>query len=228
LAATAAEETLAAPLPAPVHLLPLTSNQRAFHPVRIFLAELRLLLKGIRWWWLILFAGLTIAGITLPLEAARQFVLPAAWALPLALWSGLGIREKQHNTGQLIFSASHSMSRQFPMVWLAGVAVSIIAGAGVAANMMAAGDWPHLAAWGIGALFIPALALALGVWSGTNKAFEVVYMLWWYIGPVNQMESLDFMGTSAELQTNTVWMYGTLTILLLALAAVGRKKQLKR
>ena len=36
------------------------------------------------------------------------------------------------------------------------------------------GDWRGLLAWLTGALFIPTLALALGVWSGSSKLFEIV------------------------------------------------------
>lgn len=214
--------------PAPVHLTPLTMEQLAFHPVRIFLIEIRLLIKGIRWWWFILFAGLNIVGLLLPTDSAREYLLPVAWVLPLALWSSLGTRELRHNTGQIIFSAPNPLSRQFPLIWLAGVTVALLAGAGVAVNLILAGDWLHFLAWGIGAMFIPTLALVLDVWSGSNKLFEVVYMLWWYAGPINGMESLDFMGTSSSLQLNRLLIYGLLTILLLSFAVIGRKRQIKR
>jgi len=222
------ESAQPAQAPVPVHLTPLTSGRRAFYPVRILLAELRLLLKGIRWWWFIVFAGLNVAGLLSPTEPARQYLLPAAWILPLALWSALGTREKRHNTGQLVFSAPHPLSRQLPLAWLAGVAVALVAGAGVAANLVLAGDWLYLLAWGTGALFIPTLALALGVWSGSRKLFEVVYMLWWYAGPINRVESLNFMGTGSNLQLSRVLVYGLFTILLFALAVIGRKRQIKR
>jgi hypothetical protein len=194
----------------------------------MLLAELRLLFKGIRWWWFIAFAGLNVTGLLLPTESARQYLLPVAWILPLALWSALGTREKRHNTDQLIFSAPHPLSRQFPLVWLAGVAVALVAGLGVAVNLVLADDWLHLLAWCTGALFIPTLALALGVWSGSCKLFEVVYMLWWYAGPINRMESLNFMGTDSNLQLRRVLVYGLFTISLFALAVIGRKRQIKR
>jgi len=228
LEAMPSESTQPAPKTAPIVLTPLPSTHRSFYPMRVLLAELRLLFKGIGWWWFFILAGLIVAGILLPVEKARQYLLPIAWVLPLGLWSALGIGEKRHNTDQLIYSAPHPLSRQFPMVWLAGVIASIIAGVGVAANMILAGDWLHLMAWATGALFIPSLALALGVWSGSNKLFEVVYMLWWYAGPINHVESLDFMGTGANFQVNRVFIYGLLIMLLLALAVLGRKKQLKR
>jgi len=215
------------PKPAPIRLSPLASRQRAFYPGRILLAEFRLLFRGIRWWWFVVFAGLNVAGLLLPSEAARQYLLPAAWILPLALWSALGTRESRHNTDQLVFSAPHSLSRQFPLMWLAGVAVALAAGLGVAINLILAGNWLHLLAWGTGALFIPTLALALGVWSGSSKPFEVVYMLWWYAGPINRVGSLDFMGAGSHPQSSTVLAYGLTTMLLLGLAGIGRKRQIQ-
>jgi len=216
------------PKAAPIDLTPLMSGQRAFYPGRILLAELRLLLKGVRWWWFVVFAGLNVAGLLLPVESARQYLLPAAWILPLALWSALGTREVRHNTGQIVFSAPHPLSRQFPLTWLAGVAVALAAGGGVAANFILVADWLHLLAWCTGVLFIPTLALALGTWSGSNKLFEVVYMLWWYAGPINRVESLDFVGAGSDPQLSTVLAYGLFTMLLLGLAGIGRKRQIKR
>jgi len=216
------------PVPAPVHLTPLASSQGAFHPTRILLAELHLLFKGIRWWWLIVIFGLNMAGFLLPTDSARQYVLPVAWILPLAIWSSLGTRENRHNTDQLVYSAPHPLRRQFPLIWLAGVILTLISGAGVAVNLMLAGDGLHLVAWGIGVLFIPTLALVLGVWSGSNKLFEVVYMLLWYSGPVNRIESLDFMGVSSNIPLDRVLLYGLFNIMLFAFGVVGRNRQLKR
>lgn len=214
--------------PGHVQLSPLKTGPHKFYPTRILRAELQLLLKGIRWWWFIIFIGLTIAGILLPTETARQYLLPVTWILPLALWSSLATREVRNNTDQLIFSTPHPLSRQFPLVWLAGVAVAIVASVGVAVNLLVAGDWLYLLAWGTGALFIPTLAMVFGAWTGSSKLFEVVYMLLWYAGPINQVESLDFMGTSANFQWCRVLGYGLLTILLLALAVIGRRRQIKR
>jgi len=215
------------PVPAPVHLTPLATGQYAFYPFRILLAELRLLFKGIRWWWLIAIFGLNMAGLLLSTDYARQYVLPVVWILPLPLWSSLGTREKRYNMNQLVFSAPHPLTRQFPLIWLAGVIVTLISGAGVTVNLIMAGDGLHLVAWGIGVLFIPTLVLALGVWSGTNKLFEVLYMLWWYAGPMNRMESLDFMGASPNLPMGRLIIYVLFTILLFAFAVVGRNRQLK-
>jgi hypothetical protein len=94
----------------------------------------------------------------------------------LALWSSLGCREARHHTYQLVFSTPHLLRRQLPAAWLAGVVVTLVTGSGVAIRLAPAGEWTHLAAWGTATLFIPSIALALGVWSSSTKLFEVVYM----------------------------------------------------
>jgi hypothetical protein len=82
-----------------------------------------------------------------------------------------------------------------------------------------------LAAWGSAALFIPSLALALGVWSSSSKLFEVVYMIWWYVGPVNQVRYLDFLGSGELVSPGVLLVYWVGTILLLILAVLGRRRQ---
>jgi len=53
-------------------------------------------------------------------------------------------------------------------------------------------------------------------------------MLWWYAGPINRVESLDFVGSGSAPSLSRVLVYGLFTALLLALAVFGRKRQLKR
>ena len=37
---------------------------------------------------------------------------------------------------------------------------------------------------------VPALALAFGVWSGSSRFFEVLYLFLWYIGPMHAVAAL--------------------------------------
>ncbi len=92
-------------------------------------------------------------------------------------------------------------------------------------------DLPNLGpmALGVGALFIPILALALAVWSGGSKLFEVVYLVLWYAGPMNKiLPHLDFMGASGmALGVRLPLVYLLATLVLFSLAIVGRRRQLQ-
>jgi len=48
--------------------------------------------------------------------------------------------------------------------------------------------------WLAGALFIPSLALALGVWAKSSRPFEGLFTALWYSGPLNRVPGLDFTG----------------------------------
>jgi hypothetical protein len=206
----------------------LQAGARRFRFFQVFLADLRLLLKGQRWWWYSGAAIIIIGSLASPVDAARQGWLPAAWIWPILIWSSLGIREQRHRTGQYVFSAPHPVSRQLPITWLSGFVVSLLAGSGVALTLLRSGEWATLGAWLAGALFIPSLALALGVWSGSSKLFEVVYVMLWYLGPLHPLEipRLDFMGAAnSAIALNMPLVYLALAALLFGLAVVGRRRQ---
>jgi hypothetical protein len=224
----AAGESLAPTLPIPVHLYPLPEGARRFSFLGLLRAETRLLLQGQRWWWWAVALGLLIAGFAAPLEIARQFILPAAWIWPLLRWSALGSRESRHGTEGLVFSAAYPLSRQLPAAWASGVLLAMITGGGVAVRLGLAADWAGLGAWTVGALFIPTLALALGVWSGGGKLFEVIYLLLWYLGPMQHVPGLDYLGAlPATVRAGTPVVYLVATVLLGVAAVVGRGRRLQ-
>jgi ABC-type transport system involved in multi-copper enzyme maturation permease subunit len=209
------------------HLTPLAGRQTSSRFGALLGAELRLMFKGRAKLWYLVAAGLVIGSFFAPAGEPRGKVLAFAWLWPVLLWSQMGTREERYATGPLIFSTPHALGRQLPTVWLAGVSVALLVGAGVGLRHLAARDWTHLAGWLVGAMFIPALALALGVWSGTSKLFEGLYTALWYIGPAQPTLPLDFIGASAHLSSRIpMYCLGT-TVILLAAAVVGRRRQIR-
>ena len=94
-------------------------------------------------------------------------------------------------------------------------------------RLLFAGEQLGLFAWAVGAFFIPTMALALGVWSGSSKLFEVLYLLLWYLGPANHFGDIDFMGvTGPLLPSRTPVFFLALTAALSIVAIAGRKRQL--
>jgi hypothetical protein len=169
---------------------------------------------------------LNIGCLVGPTDMVRPYLLLAIWVWPVLIWSQMGTRERRHNTEQMVFSAPHTVSRQIPAMWLAGAILTVIAGSGAWMHLALAGETQSLLVWFVGALFTPALALTLGVWSGSSRAFEAVYLLLWYVGPANQVPALDYAGLTAEgIAMSMPAVYLVLTASMLALALAGRKRQ---
>lgn len=197
------------------------SSQNSRFP-QLVVSELRLMLKGQRWWWYAGAAGLLVGQLVAPERGVRAGFLLCAWIWPILLWSQMGCREARYATSALLFSSERSLSRQLPALWSAGVLIALLTASGVGTRLLLAFDWRPLAAWFVGALFIPSLALALGIWSGSSKAFEAIYTVWWYIGPAHQIPGLDFMGATPASSSAGVY---ALAVGALLIAAYWRRRQ---
>lgn len=174
-------------------LSPLVSKLAQVNPfLGVLFAELRLLFNGRRWWWWAITIGLGISILTSPLPVVKEYLLPIAWLWPLAVWSEMGNRERKNNTAQMVFSSARPVLRQLPAAWLAGVLATALLVIVPAVFTFLNGDLPALVGWAGGVVFVPSLALALGVFSSGSRVFEVVYVIWWYTGPLSQNPVMDF------------------------------------
>jgi hypothetical protein len=190
-------------------------------------AELRLAFSGVGRWWTLAAAGLWVASLAAPIAAAR-YTHVVTWLWPILIWPKMGVREPLHRTGPLVYSCPRSLQRQFPALWVSGVVIAAVTGSGFAMRCILAGDLLSLAAWLAGALFVPSLALALGVWTGSSRTFEALYAVLWYVGPANRIAVLDYSGAWAAASAfPTAALYGALAVLLFAASVIGRRQQIQ-
>jgi ABC-type transport system involved in multi-copper enzyme maturation permease subunit len=211
-----------------IHLTPLSSVPSWGFP-EMFAAELKLALKGYSWWWYAVAGGLIVAQCASPLEVSRGPLLTAAWIWPILLWSAMGAREARHGTEQLIFSSPGILPRQLPASWFVGVLIALVTGGGTAARVLLAANYPGIFGWFAGGLFIPSLALALGIWTKSSRPFEGLFTGLWYSGPLNRIPGLDFTGGANGRHTVEYGcVYLALTAALLAIAFFGRGRQLRQ
>lgn len=204
-----------------VHLTPLADTRSRFRFGALFLAELKLFLKGQRWWWYVIAAGLVVAQLFTPLEVIRTLLL-AAWVWHILILSGLGCRENRFDTRQIVFAAPHPIANQLPAAWLSAFVVTAILGSGALIKFILLGEAVSVLGWLTGTVFIPSLALALGTLTGSGKAFETVYVVWMY-AIYQRVSALDFMGMTPD---SPWYIYAPLALVLLAVAALARQQQL--
>ena len=209
-------------LPA-VQLTPIITPLKGFGFPRLIILELILLFKGQRWWWFAGAGGLFIASLLNTPEIVRSFILPITWLWPVLIWSGLGNREMRHNVEQMVFSSASPLTRQLPATWLAGFLVTVVTGAGAVIKFLIAGDSASLLIWFSAALFIPSLALSMGVWSKSSKLFEVLHVAMWYL-VLNGIDTLDYFGANSD---GNIGVYFPLSLGLIVIAFIGRARQLQ-
>jgi hypothetical protein len=155
----------------------------------------------------------------------RQVILPITWVFPVLIWSAMGNREIHNNVQQMTFSSASPLWRQLPAQWLAGLVVTLIMVGGALVRLGMDGDSTTLFAVLSGSIFIPSLALASGVWSGTSKLFEILYLVIWYIGLLNHsVPELDYIGTASNGYPE---FFIPFSVVLVVIALIGRARQLR-
>lgn len=195
--------------------------------LRLVLAEWRLMMKSASLGWYVVAGILVILCLMMPTATSSHWIIwPVTWIWPLVLWSGIGNREVRFQTQYLIASSPRFVTRQLSAAWAAGFLLACLTGFGMFIRLILEGNMVHLGYWVATAIFIPSFALASGVLTKTNRTFEVLYMIIWYLGPFNKMVFLDFMGANSG--EGTSWMmsviYILISICLLFLAYVSRSR----
>lgn len=190
-------------------------------------AELLLALHGQTWWWwggaLVLLGGQLFA----PIAHVKAGWLPVATFWPVFVWSAAGQRERRDGVAGVLFSCARPVSRLLPGAWLAGACVGLAMGAPALVRFALSGDLASFGGWALGAAFASALAMALGVWSGSSRFFEVLWLFLWYVGPMHAVPLFDYTGVTAP-RSATLWMaYASLTVALFVAAWFGRERQVR-
>ncbi len=185
----------------------------------IVLAELRLLVRGLGFWWYIVAVGFWIFQLAGDAKS-QSLAVGLAWIWPMLVWSQLGTREHVNATEQFIYPTLHPIRRQFAAQWLAGVLLALATAGGSLIHWTASGNLGGIEGIVTGAIFVPTLALACGALSGTTRLFEIVYLLLWYLGPLNRT-IFDFT------QAASAPGFAVASLVLLTVAIGARKMRLQ-
>jgi hypothetical protein len=185
-------------------------GRRTLRPLRLIWAELKLALgsRSRTWWGGAI--GIAVAGVVAPSSAG---VLILAWLWPMPLWAALGTRPAVHRTTPLLATALYPRAQRVA-AWGTGALVALGLTLG---PLLLGGNWGVL----VGALFVPALALAAGRLAGTPRLFEITFLVLWYLGPANQQAALDFGGVTAAPPATQIGFLGA-AILFLGVSVARR------
>ena len=221
-------EALAATPPArAMHAAELAPPRRGGSLLPLLAAEWALLLRPAPLAWKLVALGLVIAQVFAPFDVARTFLVIAAWIWPLFLWSELGTRERRYGTAPLLFSTPRPLGRPLAAGWLAGAALSLLLVTPAVVRTLFSGTPAGALALVVGAAFVPAFALACGSLTGGRKLFEVLYLLLWYVGPLNRVPELDYTGAAqGAASAGTILGFALATGGLLAASWAARRRAL--
>lgn len=191
-------------------------------------AEWCLMMKSASLGWYVVASLLFVLCLVFPVTVSTQWMIwPITWIWPLLFWSGMGSRETRYRTQYLVAVSPRFATRQLSAVWVSGFLLACVTGGGMLIRLILEGDTEHFMYWISAVILIPSISLASGVLTKTNRIFEVLYMIIWYLGPFNKTPYLDFLGTSSA-ERSPCWVmasiYTAISIGLFMVAFIARKR----
>jgi len=156
-------------------------------------------------------------------------VLPAVMLLAALVISSLGQREKAHDTQGFLINGPLLMKVQYPSMLAAGVMFLLLI---TLPSMLRLGlmyEFYAIALLMTGFLCTVSAAILLGTLSGSNKAFEIAFVIVWYMGPISHFTYLDFIGVDLLLskQNNIVGVFICVAVVINAMIMAVRTKSLR-
>jgi hypothetical protein len=195
---------------------------------RLLHQEFRLLFRGRKRLWYLLFGVGILAQLLVPDEMLLAVIVPVSLLLCILVLSPLGHREHRNRTSAFIFTSPLPLGKQFVAMVSAGLLLLILCVSGALFRLLLTGQLAAVLVLLIGLLFMVCMALCCGVLTGSGRMFEALFLAIWYIGPLNSMPYLDFIGVDlqASLAVYVPWVFLGTALCLLLVALWGRRRRL--
>src|SRR5450432_196691 len=188
--------------------------------------ELKMLIrKGPRWLWLINL-GAMVALIFAPLAVAGQIILPVLWFLQVGRWSDLATKEKTNRIHYFTYSSYKPLTRLLTAQIISGLLLALALASPLFIRYLIALQLSSFLGILLGGAFIVLLAVSMGILSGGNKLFEIIFFLLTYLN-VNLIPFADYFGGINHGSPYLLLIF-LLVIFLACISFVARRFEIRR
>jgi hypothetical protein len=187
---------------------------------------LLLIRKGNKWIWLIL-VGLWASMFFAPLDIAHTYILPVLWFLQVTRFSDLATKEKTDRVHYFSYASYKPLFRMLPAQMLAGIVLAVLLALPLMMRYLIILDGYAVINILNGSVLIVLSAICLGIISGGNKLYEVLFFLLTY-SIVNKIPVADYLGSqSYDDPLGYVFIIGSLNVGLAVTSFLARSYQTK-
>jgi len=184
----------------------------------LILCEIKLILYGHSIIWYIGFLCLFLLSV----YDAHLLSFLYLWTIPL--WATIGLAEVKNNTTSILMHTRYYKYHQLFAAYLGGVVLYIFVGFGyLIKSIVIMRNYVVILYVFIGAILISSISLLLNLWIKNSKVFELVYIIIWYLGPIQKVYPFDFIYFTGNHGVNNILVYILLTIIFLIFSFILRK-----
>jgi hypothetical protein len=134
------------------------------------------------------------------------------WFLQVARWSDLATKEKTNRIHYFTYASYKPLTRLLPAQIIAGIILSIGLASPLLIRCLVTMHFLSVLSIVSGAILIVLLAVALGILSGGNKLFEILFLLFTYAN-VNRIPFIDYFGGENQGLNYLIYLFAIITVL---------------
>lgn len=147
----------------------------------VFMTEFLLTCRSCSVVWLMVMILLWLSMFFADLETAQGILWIVSTAWSCILFSEYGCREKKYHLNTLLPTVFRAYSYQLLIRFMVGGSVSLLVSVPVILRTAFTGEFSEALAGIVFAFFVPALAIFLGQISGTERLFEIIFLMICYV-----------------------------------------------
>ena len=158
----------------------------------IYIELVMIFRKNPNWIWLLTLIGM-ISMLFIPINISHKYILPLTWFLQISIWSNLVAKDKIFRTHYFANSSYKPIRRLFVSRVFSGIILALFITIPLLISLAINLQFTQIINVVLGALFIPLLAVFLGVLSKGNKLFEIIFFFLIYSN-LNLVSITDYFG----------------------------------
>ncbi len=193
----------------------------------IIQSELKLMFATCNLWWYAAIILCSIGVFFAKGEILYKFLIPIIWILPIFIWSKLGTIQINCNMEDYLSTYKNYRESQLLNSVFAGILFTMFINISIIIKFVILNDFLGAIYILMGTFFVNALGMFIGNVAKNSTAFEIIYTILWYVGILNGLTSLDFLGlTKTAVSTHIPIMFSAVGIVLLIASIIIKNNRI--
>lgn len=160
----------------------------------IIKSEIKIMLSSAKLWW---FGAIILCSVGILFSKGDDLYkgfIPLLWILPMFIWSKLGTLQANYNVEDYLLTYVNYRENQLINSIIAAILFTIVINTSLIIKLILLKNFVGAVYILTGSLFVNSIAMFIGNITKSSTAFEIVYIVLWYVGILNSVVSLDFLG----------------------------------
>ncbi|NMM64947.1 hypothetical protein HBE96_20345 [Clostridium sp. P21] len=173
-------------------------NKTYSNNLSILKSNFKIILTSPNLYWYAILIFCSIGVLFSKGDTLNKFLIPVIWILPIFIWSKLGTVQTDFNMENYLLTYKNYRNTEPLNFTAAGILFTILINTAVIIKFLLLHNFLGILYILMGIFFVNALGIFIGNFARSPTAFEIIYIILWYVGILNGLTSLDFLGLTTR------------------------------